>query len=488
VHRFLKTLSGIVAVAGFAVLIIAETTPDAHAQGAATTKSKRNYKDTNEYEMYNTAYKDCNAQPPQAAKCVQDLDAWAQKYPESDYKDIRLGMLVDGTSKLNPPQPAKVLELGGQLMQKDLKTVYDDPKDGLRQIVGFYYSLTNAAGMAGSAALPTLTSTQVELGNTAAHKLKEAAAEYLTAANKPAAVSDDDWKKIHAQLDSAADHTRLVLEIYAAEAVMSKKPPLDSNDCKSVAEPAYRKALGDFPENSYLSYRLAQAMQCQQKDSQEKVFQAIYEYERAAVIDPKLGGAQPDPKVVPTYADKIYVNIHGSDEGLDALKAQVKTAALPPDDFKFKTAHEVAAEKEAEFEKENPELAMWMRIKGALTDPADPDYFDGKLKDTAGPKLKGVVVEGACRGKEITVAFPLPGATGELNPEVKLKFEAPLTGKPEPNTEITFEGAVATAFTKDPFLLTMEIEKAKVDGLKVTPCVPTPTRKTTATPPAPKKK
>ncbi len=477
-HRSLTTLTGIAALA-LAAFVVTETAPDARAQGAAAaqTATKRQYKDNNEYEMYKQAYAD-QAQP---AKCLADLDTWAQKYPDSDYKDVRLGMMVDATSKLNPPQPAKVLELGGQLMAKDLKTVFDDPNEGRKQTLSFYFELTNAAGMAGSPLLPNPTPAQVELGNTAAQKLKEAAAEKLPG------VSDADWNTIHAQLVAAADHTRLVLEIYQAEAVMSKKPP-QPDECKNIAEPAYRKALADFPDNAYVSYRLAGTLTCQQKESPDKVFQAVYEYQRAAVIDPKLGGAQPDPKVVTSFADKIYINIHGSDEGLDALKAQVKTAALPPDGFKFKTAHEVAAEKEAQFEKDNPELAMWMRIKGALTDPADPDYFDSKLKDTAGPKLKGVVVEGACRGKDILVAFPVPGATGELQPEVKLKFEAPLTGKPEPNTEITFEGAVASAFSKDPFLLTMDIEKSKVEGLKVTPCVPTATKKTTTTPPAPKKK
>ena len=29
-----------------------------------------------------------------------------------------------------------------------------------------------------------------------------------------------------------------------------------------------------------------------------------------------LGGAQPNATVIPAYADKAYVNIHGSTEGL----------------------------------------------------------------------------------------------------------------------------------------------------------------------------
>jgi hypothetical protein len=447
-------------------LTIAETAPFARAQAAAAPQApKRQYKDNGEYDLYSQAFKD--AQTP--AKQIQDLETWAQKYPESDYKDIRTGMLVQAYSAMNPPQPAKVLEYASILMAKDLKTVFDDPQDGKRQILYFLFAATVASSAAGSAQLPNPTPAQVELGRTAATRLKEEAAAFFVPANKPAAMSDSDWTKTRAQLDTAADHTLLVLTIYQAEAIMAKTPRVPA-DCKDVAEPAYKKALVDHPDNAYVSYKLAQSLQCQQKESPEKVFQAIYEYERAAALDPHLGGAQPDAKVVPAYADRAYTGVHGSAEGLDELKAQVKQSPLPPDGFKIKTANEVATEKQAEFEKSNPELAMWMRIKAALTDPADPDYFEGKLKDTAGPKLKGVVVAGACRAKEITVGFPLPGQTDPVIPEVKLKFEAALSGKPEPNAEITFEGAVATAFTKDPFMLTLDIEKAKVEGLKTTPC------------------
>ncbi len=489
-HRLIGTVSGIAAFAGLAALMLAEIAPLARAQaaapaaagGQAAAATKRNYKDNGEYDLYNQAFKD--AQNPAAQ--IKDLETWAQKYADSDYKDVRTGMLVQAYSMLNPPQPAKVLDLAAQLMAKDLKTVFDDPQDGKRQSLSFLFATAVAAGSAGSAALPNPTPAQVELGRTAAKRLKDDAKAYFVPANKPAATPDADWTKTHANLDAAADHTLLVLTIFRAEAVMAKTPRV-SAECKDIAEPAYRRALADYPDHSYVSYKLAQALQCQQKESPEKVFQAIYEYERAAVIDPMLGGAQPNATVIPAYADKAYVNIHGSTEGLDELKLQVKQSALPADGFKFKTAREIADEKQAEFEKSNPELAMWAKIKDFLTDPADPTYFEDKLKDTEGPTLKGVVVDGACRGKEVTVAFPRPTDTGALVPEVKLKFDTALTGKPTPNVEITFDKAVATAFTKEPFMLTMEVQKANVTGLKTTPCVPTPAKKAAPAPPPAKK-
>jgi hypothetical protein len=473
--------------------MIAGTSPFAHAQGAAVsaapggqaTAAKRNYKDNGEYDLYNQAFKD--AQSPAAQ--IKDLETWAQKYPTSDYADVRTGMLVQAYSQLNPPQPAKVLDLASQLMSKDLKVVFDDPQDGKRQALSFLLAGTAAAGLAGQPLLPNPTAAQIDLGRSAAKRLKDEAKAYFVPANKPATTSDADWTKTRATLDAASDHTLLVLTIFRAEAVMvsvlAKKPGV-SAECKDVAEPAYRRALADYPGNSYVSYKLAQALQCQQKESPEKVFQAIYEYERAAVIDPTLAGSYKDTTAIPAYADNTYVKIHGSTEGLDELKQQVRLSALPPDGFKFKTASEIATEKQAEFEKSNPELAMWMKIKALLTDPANPTYFDDQLKDTEGPTLKGVVVDGACRGKEITVAFPMPDQTGPLTPEVKLKFtDSVLTGKPTPNTEITFDKAVPTVFVKEPFLLTMEVQKANVQGLKTTPCVPVQPKKAAPAPPPP---
>ena len=152
---------------------------------ASAAATKRNYKDNGEYDLYNQAFKD--AQNPAAQ--IKDLETWAQKYPDSDYKDVRTGMLVQAYSMLNPPQPAKVLDLAAQLMSKDLRTVFDDPQDGKRQTVSFLFATPFAAGSAGSAALPNPTPAQVELGRTAAKRLKDEAKAYFVPANKPAATS-----------------------------------------------------------------------------------------------------------------------------------------------------------------------------------------------------------------------------------------------------------------------------------------------------------
>ena len=53
------------------------------------------------------------------AALLKDLDTWSQKYPESDYKDDRSYHDIQAYNGTN--QPARVLEIGSQLMARDLK-------------------------------------------------------------------------------------------------------------------------------------------------------------------------------------------------------------------------------------------------------------------------------------------------------------------------------------------------------------------------------
>jgi hypothetical protein len=179
------------------------------------------------------------------------------------------------------------------------------------------------------------------------------------------------------------------------------------------------------------------------------------------------------------YLKRVYTTIHGSDEGLAQLKEMAAKSPTPPDDFKVKTASEMAAAAQAEFQQKNPQLAMWMNIKGQLADTNGQQYFDDQLKEhdmsgEGGTKLlKGTLVEAkpSCNPKELLVAFPLPSSTGTPTPEVTLKLDTALKGKPETNVDIQFNG-VPEAFTREPFMLTMGSAKDKIEGLTLAACVP----------------
>ena len=92
--------------------------------------------------------------------------------------------------------------------------------------------------------------------------------------------------------------------------------------------------------------------------------------------------------------------------------------------------------------------------------------------------MRGVLVEArpACHPKELLVAMPLPDAGQPLQPEITLKLDKLLTGKADVNAEFQWEG-VPSAFTKSPFMLTMDTDAGKIEGLKTEPCAAAPTKR-----------
>jgi hypothetical protein len=238
-----------------------------------------------------------------------------------------------------------------------------------------------------------------------------------------------------------------------------------------------------------LAYQLGAAEVAQQATDPNKVSTGMYEIARGAALDPAKGGIS-DPKAraaVDAYLTKIYTTWHGSTEGLDRLKQQALASPTPPPGFHIQTSSETAAEKEAEFQKSNPQLALWMSIRWQLAGADGEQYFQSQLLDAAVPQLRGTLVEAkpACHSRELLVAIllPSPGGAPEgspqtpLRPEITLKLDVPLSGKPDLDTELRWEG-IPTAFTKNPFMLTMTVEKDKLD-LTAAPCTAAPVRRTT---------
>jgi hypothetical protein len=151
---------------------------------------------------------------------------------------------------------------------------------------------------------------------------------------------------------------------------------------------------------------------------------------------------------------------------------------LPPAGFVIKSTAETAREQDADFESNHPELALWTRIKVALSGTDGEHYFQSEMKGSAVPELQGVLVAArpACRPTELGIAIRLLNDTQNGREEVVLKLERPMTGKPELGTELHWTG-VATAFSKDPFLLTMDVEPSNVKNLTLSPCQASPRKK-----------
>ncbi len=454
------------AVLGAAVLAGALQYSPAQATGGQSAAAVKKYKE-GEYEIVSQTYKDVS----DPAKEIADLDAWAQKIPDSDYKDDRAYLYVQACLKLN--QPAKVLEYGSKLMSKDLSAIFNGPST--EQLAGLPLKLTMVNVLysvaLNAATLPGASADQLGLGEKAARALVEFAPKYFTPENKPAAQTEAAWTAARADVVSKAR---------AAMVAIALKPGLEAQQKKDCPgqETAFSKALADYPDSGAAAYQLGVALLTCEAADPDKVALGLWEIARASTLDPAKSGLESkDLPGIETYLKKVYIRIHGSEEGLDPLRRQAVASAAPPAGFRIKSATDIAQEKQLEFELSHPQLALWMRIKGQLADTNGEQYFQGQLKDAAVPQLKGTLVEArpACHPKELLVAVPQPDAAKPFKAEISLKLDKPLGGKPEVDTEFRWEG-VPTAFTKDPFMLTMETETAKFEGLKTEPCTTAPGR------------
>ena len=513
-QKDMKTMIGIAAVAALGFVTLAATVQDASAQAAAQppaaaapAKKAKAVKDTGEYDIYNDVIKDSQANPPNPKKFLADLDTWTQKYPDTEFKDNRIMYYVQAYAGNN--EGGKSLAAAKGLVDKGIDGLKESlDNDGTVLQFLFLTSRAAAAAAVGGTASPD----ELATGAKAAHMLVDFGKVFFAPDKKAATMTADQWAAGLKQIEDQAEGTLFQVALYPG-ASTAKKGPTDPATC-AAAEEAFKKALQDYPDSGQISAQLAAASRCQQSTNPDKVQQALYLYART-VVDPvggvagltpegqkafddcPAGAAAPAQGATCGYLKKVYIAIHGSDEGLADLKALAAKSPLPPAGFHIKTASEIAAAQEEEFRTKYPQLAVWLGIKGKLADADGQAYFDGGMKGSMmagenGAKFfKGTLLEAkpACRPKELTVGFPLPGAQGTPAVEVTIKLvddqmkPLALTGKPETGGEIQFNGA-PSAFTKDPFMLTLDAGKSDIDGLTMTPCAaappkkaPTPTKK-----------
>jgi hypothetical protein len=259
-----------------------------------------------ESELYNDVLKDLGA--ANATKALADLDTWQQKLPDSDYRDERSALYVQTYAVSN--QPAKALDAAGELLAKDLSATFTGP-EGQAVILRLLYNSVWAISQ-----LPHPTPSQLSAGAKAAHQLMDY--------DQPLpGVDASKWAEARKDMQSKANAALLYIAILPGIQAMAKQPP----DCAS-AEPVYSKAVTYYPDKSALSYELGRVLNCEAKTMPEKQPAAIYEFLRAATVDPTLGDERNDKKKILAFADNAYIKFHGSDEGLEHLMAKDQRRAL----------------------------------------------------------------------------------------------------------------------------------------------------------------
>lgn len=413
------------------------TATPANAQQAAQQKK---VKDQGEYDLYSNIIKEQDAN-----KRISLLNTWKEKYPETDFKTERLGFYIASYSALG--RAADVMTTAQELLKLE-------PKNG-QALSAVVYNLFRL-----SPASPEQLTFAEQCGKELLGNLDSVLGQ------KPANVSDADWAK-HRQGIEILSHNALGF------IAMTRKE----------AEPAEKEFLASLaldPNNGQVSYWLGMVNRTVR--SAEKQSSALYHFARAAAYDGPGAYPAAGRKELQGYLEKAYVQYHGDRSGLAELLEQAKTQALPPPDFKIKTATEIAIEKEEEFKKTNPELALWMGLRKELTGPNGEQFFEASMKGAAVPggaggiqSLKGHLISAkpAVNSKELVI-----GVADAATPEVTLKLETPVKGKPVIGSELNFEG-VPELFVRDPFMITFD--QAKVTNVKTEAPAPRSPAKKAAT-------
>lgn len=391
---------------------------------AAQEKKKPDWKDAAEYDLYKPI-----SQTQDAKLWLDSLDKWTRQYPQSELSDIRRLLYLETYRQLGKTREA---------FNAAVEVLRDNPNNlfALSTIVGFVYQLNPPSTADLNFAERATTAILANLDGIYAKE------------NRPTEMTDAEAAKAKPEMRVFAQKTAGWIDWTRKDFAR--------------AEVEFRKAIELDPKQGQVSYWLADSMLEQNKTNPEKQQPALYCFARAAAYDGPGSLPAADRKNLAAYLNTAYVKYHGSDEGLAQLMAGAKSNPVPPAGFQIKSAAQIEKERiEAEqmFDKTHPERALWKDLKAALTSPTGDTYFETNMKDALVPRLKGKLVAMSPASKPRELVLAIENSAGD----VTLKLDGTLPGKMEPGGEIEFEG-IAKSFTKDPFMVTFDTEKAKLTG------------------------
>jgi len=401
------------------------------ACGAAQEK-KKEWKDQAEYQLVDGLNKETNP-----TTRLGMLEKWTKDYPSTDFQDLRRKAYLITYQQLNRPKDA--FNAATEVLQKD------DPNDilALSAIVGGVYQMNPPAA-------PELDTAE----KTARYILANLDTIYAPD-KKPAGQTDEQWAQVKPQMRPYAQRTIGYTYFVRKDNVK--------------AEDELTKALQLNPNDAVVSNWLASVILAQNKEKPEKQPIALFHYARAASFDGQGSLPAANRQQILAFFQKAYATYHGSAEGADKVIALAKANALPPADFHIDSTADIAAAKikaEEDAAKADPMRALWRTVKGELTTQGEA-YFESSVKEHDLPggangvkKFKGKIISmtPATRPKTIVLAVEKPDV-----PDATLKFEEALPGKMEPGEDLEFNGS-ASAFTKEPYMLTFDVEKDDLGG------------------------
>jgi len=411
----------LLAVAVTGILTLGGQTP------ATTNTGQKNWKDRAEYDLYDAIKNDASPQTK-----LEKLKVWQDKYPTTEFIDLRQGAFLTTYAALGQVQ--KALDIAKEILARD-------PID----FSALYYT---------AFLTPQLVALNLKPTDDQLAAAEKAATAILTA-SKPANLTDDQWKTAKTSAEAVAHKT-------LGWVAMQRKQP-------EQAEDEFKKALALNPADTEVSYWLGIVILLEHKA--DKQVEALYDYARAAAFDgPGATLTAAGRDAVKQQLSGLYTRYHGSTEGLDQLLQQAKANPNFSEGTKIRSAKEVEDENAKKREAEDaahPDILLWKNIKAALTAPDGATYFGSGMKGTMLPggangvqKFTGTVISmsPATRPKTVVIGIENPSV-----PDATLRFEAPLAGKVEPGTKISFSGT-AESYTTNPFMVVFSVERKNLEG------------------------
>ncbi len=366
------------------------------------------------------------------SKLLADLDEWVKAFPDSAWNDLRPGMYL------------RVYQQAGKMRE-----AFDKANEILASKPDDFEALTAVLRIG-----PTLNNNAPSPADLDAI---EKAAEYVmhnqdkvfADSNRPDIVAATDWPKVKPYW---GPQSRVIL----IAAYTARKDD-------DRAEAKLKQKAVEYPDDPIFPRALLDIYFKQIKEHHpEKQPLALFYYARAASIDPAN-----KQKYMASFS-KNYKTYHGSDEGLNDVVALAAANPVAPADFKIKSIVEITNDenkKKAEEDAANPAMAVWRTVKTGLTGD-NPDQFFESVKDAGFPstdgamkwKAKIVNMKPPMRPKTLVVA--IENAEGDVTLNVT---DGPLAGNMQPGEEIQFYG-IAKAYTKSPYMLTLDVTKDQIVG------------------------
>jgi hypothetical protein len=155
-----------------------------------TTDKKSSLMTPAEQNLHQQVLADFNVLVPNLAKSVQDLDAWARDYPNSDLANERQYYYIQAYNGLG--RPDKVLEAATRPVTAGARATYHNPEQILQLLLVTTASLQR---------LSEPSPQQLVTGQTAARQLLDYLPEYFAPQHKPESVNDSSWQMARTQIE-----------------------------------------------------------------------------------------------------------------------------------------------------------------------------------------------------------------------------------------------------------------------------------------------